>query len=457
MSEGHSGFVNRIFSMNRPVLTVILIALVIRIVLSPLFTYDFDVYHWGVIIENFQSGGGLYDIAGYYYTPVWGYFIGFLSMIQDLFLNISSFGWKITGFLPMEQLVVPYHTSIITTIQFNVFMKMPLIISDIVVGILIYWLIKEFSNDDKKALVGMSLWLFCPTVVYMAGVQVQFDTMSALFFLVTVILLYKDHNFLAGMMMSTAVLLKFFPAFCLLVLVGYIFAKHRGDNTAWSRTIQSIAGAGLMALVIMIPQILQGDIMDSLSFIIGRAEAPANLVMQLQNMFGSIIGILGMIAFGIRMFYCRENHDKNLMQNVLYALSFALIVSMTPQYMIVMLPFLIFAIMTSDRRLVYSYIFISIGSFFAASTFNNLSLLTSLSAYTGIIPIDRVVELAQQLESYVFFGMDSVSFMNTIGCNLEFIGMALALLIALNGLIIKKIQILDNLLKFIFRGRDYEI
>ena len=61
--------------LRHPVITILSVALLVRLVLMPLLTYDYDIYHWAVIIQNFQSGNGLYDVAGYYYTPTWGYIL----------------------------------------------------------------------------------------------------------------------------------------------------------------------------------------------------------------------------------------------------------------------------------------------------------------------------------------------------------------------------------------------
>ena len=49
--------------LRHPIATVVVVALVVRIVLMPLLTYDYDIYHWGVIIQNLQSGNGLYDVS----------------------------------------------------------------------------------------------------------------------------------------------------------------------------------------------------------------------------------------------------------------------------------------------------------------------------------------------------------------------------------------------------------
>lgn len=411
-----------------PLLSLCVIALALRLLLAPFFTYDFDVYHWGIILENFQSGNGLYQVAGYYYTPVWGYILGFISVIQNMFLNMDAYGWKITALIPMEMLNCRYHISVETTIQFIMSMKVPLIVCDIVVAYLLFWIVRE-RGDTRKATYAAALWLFCPTVVYMSGVQVQFDTISALFMLITAILVYKDRCFLAGMMFAVSVLLKFFPGFCILVLIGYVYAKHRGDGEYLNRIMQSLLGAAIMALVIIIPQIMDGTVYDSLSFVIGRMGSPTDLISQLQSYTGILIALCGMVWFGMKMFRSRDDPDSDQFLCLFGALASSMLISSTPQYMIVVMPLLIYHTVMCDRRFRICWLLISLGTFGAAISINNFSLLASISAYTGLVDPATVIGLMQGMESIIFFGIDLVVFLNSAGCYFCIIGFILVLLL----------------------------
>ena len=51
-------------------LKVLIIGLAIRFVLMPLLTYPFDVEHWAIIIQNIESGNGLFGLTGYFYTQI---------------------------------------------------------------------------------------------------------------------------------------------------------------------------------------------------------------------------------------------------------------------------------------------------------------------------------------------------------------------------------------------------
>ena len=57
---------------RHPLATLFVIALAVRLIIMPLVSHDFDIYHWALVIENIQTGDELYGLDGYYYTPTWG-------------------------------------------------------------------------------------------------------------------------------------------------------------------------------------------------------------------------------------------------------------------------------------------------------------------------------------------------------------------------------------------------
>ena len=196
---------------RHPLATLFVIALAVRLIIMPLVSHDFDIYHWALVIENIQTGDELYGLDGYYYTPTWGYVLAFFSLIQDTFLWVDTFGLRVTELLPIEDLVFDDHMATATTIAFNMSLKVPMVIIDFLVAWLLYTLLMDMTGSRRKSLAGAALWLFCPVVIFMSSVQIQFDVLSALFMLLVVILLRKDRCFLAGMVLTTAILLKFFP------------------------------------------------------------------------------------------------------------------------------------------------------------------------------------------------------------------------------------------------------
>ena len=440
--------------LRHPIATVVVVALVVRIVLMPLLTYDYDIYHWGVIIQNLQSGNGLYDVSGYYYTPTWGYILGFISAAIDAVGAVDVFGIRFTDLFPIEGLDFDFHTATTTTVAFNVAMKVPLVIVDMVVALLLRWLIIDVTGSERKGMAGMVLWLFCPTVIYMSGIQAQFDSISALMMLLTVILVYRDRCFLGGMMFGAAVLLKFFPGFAILVMVAYIVVRHRDDGTAVRRVLEAAVGAALMCAVLFLPQILDGTFEYTLGFIFGRMDMQSDngwYVVVAQYALIAI-GLLGMVFAGIRMYRSdAADADRSYFTNLLLAMGCAMFISATPQYMMVMLPLLILVMMSSEGRLRICWILITFGSFIGAFANNNIMLLDSASEFLGLVSPEWIVSVAEAIESHTLFGITPVLLVNSLGSIIEYVGFVILVLLCFDEALRAKLPRISEALSKIKR------
>ena len=86
---------------RHPLLTILLIGTVIRIAIGSLsVVYDSDF--WVLVIRNLEAGEGLYGMHGYFYTPVWGYILGLVAALQDIFLDIGESAVRVAEALFVE-------------------------------------------------------------------------------------------------------------------------------------------------------------------------------------------------------------------------------------------------------------------------------------------------------------------------------------------------------------------
>lgn len=408
--------------MGRSLFIAIAIGVAVRLVLMPLVTYDFDIYHWAMTIGNFQSGNGLYGLAGYYYTPVWGYILGFLSLIQDFFVNSGVFGMRFTDLLPVEGLAHPFHTATITQIDFNVTVKIALLICDILVAYLVYWLIKDRTGDENKASIGLALWFLSPPVMYMCGVQAQFDTFSALLFMLTVVAVYKDRCFLAGFLFATTVLLKFFPMFCAVVLVAYVLKKHSSDGQAYRKLAAALVGGALGLTIWIMPEVLSGTLFDMLSFVTNRVAESQSLMHTVVSYLSTFLALTGMLYFGYRMKVSEGDTDSDFLKYMLMAMASAMLMAFGPQYIIVILPLLaVFAMEQGGRRHIICWALISAGAFAMAISYNNFSIFSALAEATGWVSPEWVVAGLSGMNS-TFLGVTWVVWFSMLSLVFQLIG-----------------------------------
>lgn len=408
-------------------LWILILGLAIRLVFAPVFTYPFDIEHWGVILQNTESGNGLFGLTGYFYTPAWGYILGF----EDLIINLlpgMTYGERFTDLLEIEGMVFPYQTATTTTPVFNFAMKLPLILVDVLVGYLIYRLVMSECGDERKAAIGFGLWFLCPIVIYMSSVQAQFDCISALLTLLCVLLVRRNLFFLAGVIFTIAALIKFFPAFCIFLLCVYV-VKATPGRLSWKNLLLSVSGAVLTALVIFLPQILDGTVMNAFSFVFGRtSEYDLMLMLRTYPFIGVTLVMLVILAiFAWRMDDARRKQDFLVL--ILAMLSICTIFSPGPQYWIVYLPLLSYYIACRDRNraLLICLIAMAILTTTAAFFNNSFSLLTTASKYLHLCEPQTVISWMHALDTPVF----GTPLTQLVVFIVEFIQLIIMILIAL--------------------------
>ena len=408
-------------------LWILILGLAIRLVFVPVFTYPFDIEHWGVILQNTESGNGLFGLTGYFYTPAWGYILGF----EDLIINLlpgMTYGERFTDLLEIEGMVFPYQTATTTTPVFNFAMKLPLILVDVLVGYLIYRLVMSECGDERKAAIGFGLWFLCPIVIYMSSVQAQFDCISALLTLLCVLLVKRNLFFLAGVIFTIAALIKFFPAFCIFLLCVYV-VKATPGRLSWKNLFLSVSGAVLTALVIFLPQILDGTVMNAFSFVFGRtSEYDLMLMLRTYPFIAVTLVMLVVLAiFAWRMDDARRKQDFLVL--ILAMLSICTIFSPGPQYWIVYLPLLSYYIACRDRNraLLICLIAMAILTTTAAFFNNSFSLLTTASEYLHLCGPQTVISWMHALDTPVF----GIPLTQLVVLIVEFIQLIIMILIAL--------------------------
>lgn len=431
-------------------LMILVLGLLIRFSLMPLFTYPFDIEHWAVIMQNMESGNSLFGLTGYFYTPVWGYILGFEDLFYNFLTNLGLYGERIDVLLPIEGMDDRFFTATTTTPAFNVAMKVPLILCDVVVGYLLYSVVKEEMNDTRKATIAFALWFLCPIVIYESSVQAMFDCFSALFVLLTLIFLRRSNYLLAGVMFANAALLKFFPAFCITIFIAYILKKE-GMRTGLKHILASGIGSAVTVLVIFIPTMLDGTFENAFSFVFDRAGSLDPFMAMLTYSCLGITAIFAVLLPVLMMLGNEEGRDKNLILFTLLCLVTICSMNLGPQYCIVYIPLLAYLISSLNlkidrymvKTLVYSLVlslvfvvicvtdvgfapiivlvaiiildvpkndnvflvcFLAIGILSAVSGFfnNSLSILTSSGAYWNLFDLSSVMNTMHDWESIHF-------------------------------------------------------
>lgn len=404
---------------KRPLVIILILGFLIRIILIPLATYNYDIPFWATTIQHAQSTGSLYELDGYYYTPVWGYILGFLGMIANFLFGIPSYGIMADSLIPSTAADWDYYGTIVVSPEFSIFIKSVLTIFDVLCGYLIYVIVKKFGYDDKKATLAFGLWFLCPIVIYTTAVHGMFDNISILFMLLTLLMLIDRRYFLAGVMFSMAAFTKYFPVYLIFILFVYMIRMNEGRDAKIKATILAITGFIVTMFMILLPQFLEGSILDVFGFVSNRVTYTNNTAESLWSQIASdgylVVSILQPLIFALLIFIAWKVYkmdDKTFRNSfmLMVLLSSAVIFLWTPAptYLMLILPFLIYVVVTAEtparRRYMIPLILMSITSTLYAIWMHNYSLLFQDSIYHGWVSTDTILTGIEWLEVHMIPG-----------------------------------------------------
>lgn len=380
---------------EHPLLTIAIIGIIIRLLMMPI-TLVYDSNYWAIVIRNIETGNGLYELEGYYYTPVWGYVLGFVSAFQSAFLDLGEMGIRSVEALSVE---IPdmFLTATVTSVGFLYSVKIPLMIVDLILSYLMYVLIKEVTNDERKAVIGFALTFICPSMLAATMGIAMPDGISAMFLILTILLIRHDQPFLAGMCYSVSVLNKFFPAFLFLIILAYMVSRNI-DNKKKMRTelILAIAGGVIMTAIIFLPQIMEGNLASCFQFLTDRSGTNSNdsLLMSLIGYARLLLYPLVIIASAWMSYDLIKNRSGDqfhkFMLYCLTTLGLCFIYPPATQYLVVMTPLVAYFVVTESPKYLKCWLLLSIGGFLMTYASNGTTLLP-LAVFTDLFSVTDVV------------------------------------------------------------------
>ena len=407
----------------------LLVGIALRVVIGITLEYNNDVTAWTNTLANIESGNGLYNVAGYYYPPVWGYILASFSEVIG-FLGIDQWSEIFTEILFVQD----YNSedAMVSTPVFNLALTVMYMFADLLGALAVYWLINHFTEDTVKAKIGFAVYFIGLNIIFVGALGGMFDSFSALMTLLCIILLIKRNDFLSGIMFSMAVLLKLFPVFIFFIVVAYLLKKEGGFINR--RLALWAAGAGLALLVLYLPQILEGNLMDSLSFITaraGNAEGTGNILLKYSSMLiYPVIAILE--VFVAYRFLKRDTYDidRTFVWFVLISLAVVFIYPSTPQYILLMMPFLIVAAFVHESRLTKPLLLLIIGG----AIFQTSSLpfdLLSITMFWDAMSLDAWNSLYDLFYSPLLGGFNLMNIWSVVGAIPQYLSVLMTLWIIL--------------------------
>lgn len=236
-----------------PFFLILFLGLIIRLIFVPHPGFEADIAYWKWWGEAASKGP-----ANALYTTSINY--------PPFFIYVLGLIWKIYAFLSPS--VSPEQLYQTNNFLFLLIVKLPAIISDLVIAVFLYWLAKK--SADKiffSPLLPTSLYLFNPVVIYDSAVWGQTDAIAAALSLLSLILLLKQKIWLTFIIAVIALETKvqtviFFPLLILLTLRFFGLKK----------TVEGFSAGAATFVIINLPYILSGLMIRAMGLIFESAS-----------------------------------------------------------------------------------------------------------------------------------------------------------------------------------------
>jgi len=189
---------------------MIIAALVARLIPAPFFGHPWDMYIWlksgelGLNQVNIYLLGDPVDYPwGFYaYPPAWLYWLIITTLVNKLYPNLNL------------------HVFLI---------KLPIIISDILAGILIYRIAAKLGFDEKRSLLIMGIWLFNPITYFISTIWGMFDSIAVLFMLISIKYILDERYIRSAIAAGIGIAVKILPALILLPTLAHLLKSGKLD------------------------------------------------------------------------------------------------------------------------------------------------------------------------------------------------------------------------------------
>jgi len=376
---------------------VLVVGLAIRLFFIPFTSSPFDVAAgWVAVVDGTYSGDTIYESGWYFYPPVWGYILSILSGVADV-IGMGSFGDVFPSIYEGQVLTIGH--GMLTNMGFNILVKIPALIFDVLAGVVAYEIVKRLTGDQKKAVIGFALWFLAPVVIMSSSILCMFDSIMMFLMMLSLLTFMDKRYFLTGMLLSMAFLTKVFAIVIVPVMIAYILSEYDLDLKKRMRNLlYAASGFILMCVIIYLPAIVMGEFQDSLWFFTSRESAYGGSFSwspSFNNVFFYFpflaVGYLAIFAY---MLTRRENRERTFLWLMVLSIIpiFSLpFVAYTPTYGITILPAILILYSFKGRVALIPWVLLAVYAFHGIAHYWE-TMFYPMAAYLDFLDVNSIVE-----------------------------------------------------------------
>jgi len=214
--------------------TILVVGILIRLLLMPISAHPFDVYAWYLIVQDITENGP-FNLQNF--PPLWGHYflvpISYLYSWVEQILPSGTISMRLIS--PSLDFYPALNIQVVPGFLFNFIVKVPFLLSDIIVTFLLYRLVVEITGKKAFAEKAALLWFLNPFLIWVSAVWGMWDTLPVLFSLSALYFLVKNRVKFSGFFLGLGVAAKLYPLLFLVPFTIYIF-KHNSKNERWQKS-----------------------------------------------------------------------------------------------------------------------------------------------------------------------------------------------------------------------------
>jgi len=159
----------RCFILRHKLAAILVIGIIVRLILMPISAHPFDVSVWYGLSENILKDGPLSLQA---FPPLWYHYM----MVPIAYGYSWLSGVLSTGAIPMTSIPTAldfypaFNLQYVPGLLFNFIVKIPFLISDIALAVLLYKIVEEITKSKGLAEKAAILWFLNPFVIWISAV-----------------------------------------------------------------------------------------------------------------------------------------------------------------------------------------------------------------------------------------------------------------------------------------------
>jgi hypothetical protein len=395
-------------------LLFIVVGLVVRFAIAPWTSWTEDIYPLYRTATDMLTGAGVYGHASFTYPPLFALIIYPFVSILAIFFDPSTWGVLVPEMVDVAQ-VAGMITPFVTSPSFNLVVKTPIILGDLLMGLLLY----RFTADVKDEVWAKRifiLWFLNPLVIWISSISSQIDVFPALLTVMALICFYRKSYFLVGLSLGIGFLFKLYPSYLILFYIMLLIGLEvRSNYVNWGRNalrnLSRMILGGLASLIAVLPFLLTSE--SWLDFILRRSSSPnfggfnlwfcspyldSNVIPSRIPMFyidTSLLMFLGliMITLVIGLVFIRLHGEMRrdilpafLLGNIMVLAAILLIQPVTnPQHFLWVFPFMLLLGMWHGRMERKLFLLTILGILYLVGLQSIESILYPTAVYTSLL------------------------------------------------------------------------